>query len=79
MIEKVRLKVEEGEHKFVFLIQLVNQTIIKSECYLISTIPFAMLPINSPLDKIMYSLSKNKFFPKFGFNQMCIIKKTKDS
>ena len=75
LAEKLRLKVEEGEHQFVFLPKLVNQTIDKSECSLISTTPFAMLHFNSRMDRILDLLSKNKFFAKFGFDLMCIIKK----
>lgn len=73
--EKMKLKVEEGEHKFVFLNRLVKKTIKNSEYQIISSKPFMMIPIKSKFDKFAESLSNYRILARMGFSQMCIIKK----
>ncbi len=73
--EKLKLKVEEGEHKFVFLNGLVEKTIKDSKFHIIRSTPFMMVPLKSSLDKLIESLSKYKPLGKLGFSQMCIIRK----
>lgn len=73
--EKLKMKVEEGEHKFVYLPKLVKKTIQKTNCQLVSSAPFMMLPIKSKLDRIVEPLAEKGFWSKFGFSQMCVIKK----
>lgn len=72
--EKMKLKVEEGEHKFVFLSSLVKKTLGSSKCT-INNKPFLMIPVRSPLDHFIEPLGEKRFFSKLGFSQMCIIKK----
>jgi len=73
--EKLKMKVEEGEHKFVYLPKLVEKTIQKTNCQLISSSPFVMFPIKSKLDRIIEPLAEKGFWSKLGFSQMCVIKK----
>lgn len=73
--EKLKWKVEEGEHKFVFLESLVKKTIIKLNCLLLDSSPFMMFPVRTKLDGVLESLSKQHVWSKLGFSQMCIIKK----
>ncbi len=75
LAEKFRLKVEEGEHEFIFLPKLVKKVIKDLDCTLVSDEPFVILPTKTSFDKIVEPLSKNKFLAKFGFDQMCIIRK----
>lgn len=74
--EKLKLKVEEGEHKFVFLSSLVKKTIKNSNCHVVSSTPFMMVPIKSSMDEFLESLSSYGFLSKLAFSQMCIITKT---
>lgn len=78
LAEKLRLKVEEGEHKFVFLPGKVKKSLKKSKCIIINARPFMMIPVKSSLDRFFESLSNKKIFSKLGFSQMCIIKKLND-
>ncbi|MFZ0515165.1 MAG: class I SAM-dependent methyltransferase [Candidatus Nitrosopolaris sp.] len=75
--EKLRLKVEEGDHKFVFLKGLVKKC-LKNEYghESISTDKaFMMLPIISKLDKVVERFVNKSPVSSLGFSQMCIIKK----
>ena len=74
--EKLKLKVEEGEHKFVFLNSLVKKTIKNSNCHVVRSTPFMMVPIKSNMDKFLESLSNYEFLSKLAFSQMCIVTKT---
>lgn len=76
LAEKLKLKVEEGEHKFVFLNNLVKKTIKDSNCHVVRSTPFMMVPIKSNMDKFLESFSNNRFLSKLAFSQMCIITKT---
>lgn len=73
--EKLKLKVEEGEHKFVFLSSLVEKTIKNSNCQIVSSRPFMMIPIKSSMDEFLESFSDG-FLSKLAFSQMCIIRKS---
>jgi len=73
--EKLKMKVEEGEHKFVFLPKLVNKTLKNSQCNILSNDSFMMLPIKSKLDNLIEPLCHKNIFSRFGFSQMCIINK----
>jgi ubiquinone/menaquinone biosynthesis C-methylase UbiE len=73
--EKLKLKVEEGEHEFTFLSGLIKNSLRGRDCSIIIERPFMMFPIKSRLDKFIEPLANKKFFSKFGFSQMCIIKK----
>jgi len=75
LAEKLKLKVEEGEHKFVFLNSLVKKTIKNSECKIISSKPFMMIPIKTSLDGFVESLSNSRLLARLAFSQMCTIKK----
>jgi ubiquinone/menaquinone biosynthesis C-methylase UbiE len=71
--EKLKMKVEEGEHKFVFLPKLVKNTLRGLQCEIISD-PYMMIPIKTKLDSIIEPLS-HSFLSGLGFSQMCVIKK----
>jgi len=73
--EKLKMKVEEGEHKFVFLPKLVNKTLKNSQCNVLSYDSFMMLPTKSKLDNLIEPLCHKKFFSKIGFSQMSILNK----
>jgi hypothetical protein len=77
--EKLKLKVNEGQHKFVFLSKLVKMILRKNADLfkVISFRPFMMSPVKSWLDVMIEPLSQKRFFSIFGFNQMCILKKIK--
>jgi ubiquinone/menaquinone biosynthesis C-methylase UbiE len=70
--EKLKLKVKEGQHKFVFLSKLVKKALKKDaeKFQLISNRPFMMLPVKSRLDDTIEPLSNKRFFSIFGFSQM---------
>ena len=75
--EKLKLKVEEGQHKFVFLTKLVKKALKNDaeDISIVSDTPFMMLPVKSRLDGIIEPLSHKRFFSLFGFSQMVILKK----
>ena len=72
--EKLKMKVKEGEHNFVFLPKLVVKLLEKSNCKILNTNSFMMLPIKSKLDGRIEPLSSS-FWSRLGFSQMCVIKK----
>jgi len=73
--EKLKLKVEEGDHKFVFLNRLVKKIIKNSQCQITSSKPFMMIPIKSSFDNFIESLGGTSLLSKLAFSQMCIITK----
>jgi ubiquinone/menaquinone biosynthesis C-methylase UbiE len=74
--EKIKLKVEEGEHEFVFLEKIVRKVLQKMDGYsIIDTKPFMMIPVSVPFENSIESLTKYKKLAKLGFSQMCIIKR----
>jgi ubiquinone/menaquinone biosynthesis C-methylase UbiE len=77
LAEKLKLKVEEGDHKFVFLKGLVKKC-LKNEYGPVSISTekaFMMLPISCKLDKIVERFANKSPVSMLGFSQMCIIKK----
>jgi len=72
--EKLKMKVKEGEHNFVFLPKLVKKLLEKSKYKILNTNCFMMLPVKSKLDGRIEPLSSS-FWSKLGFSQMCVIKK----
>ena len=72
--EKLKMKVEEGEHRFVFLPKLAKNTLRDLPCEIISTDPYMMIPVKTKLDSIIEPLS-HSFLSGLGFSQMCFIKK----
>ena len=73
--EKLKLKVKEGEHKFIFLSNIIKAALEGRSCHIISDSPFMMLPLKTSLDVIVEPLSYKKPFSHFGFSQMCILTK----
>ena len=72
LAEKLKLKVKEGDHKFIFLNSLINKQkdIEVLEFGNIVSFPFNFIPNN-----IEEFTSSSKILSKFGFGQLVIIQK----
>jgi ubiquinone/menaquinone biosynthesis C-methylase UbiE len=78
LAEKLKLKVQEGQHKFVFLHNLVKECLKKEYGHnndILHERAFMMLPINTTIDKIVEGFANVNYISRFGFSQLCIIKR----
>jgi ubiquinone/menaquinone biosynthesis C-methylase UbiE len=75
LAEKLKLKVEEGQHKFVFLHKVVKRCLKNEYGHdgILTEKAFMMLPISTKIDKIVEGLANKVHFSRLGFSQLCII------
>jgi ubiquinone/menaquinone biosynthesis C-methylase UbiE len=75
LAEKLKLKVEEGKHRFVFLHGLVKKCLKNEYGHngILTEKAFMMLPISTKIDKVVECLASKSRISKLGFSQMCIL------